>query len=129
MSSTKTNSNLYPPNRYNPNTKNVKPQTSPKTPVTHGRMYHRIAAGYQIWKIVSDLWIIFFIREHIRTIRNFLVTSATDVMCLWRLHEKSKLLEFSVKGLWILSVINMLSVKLPLHPYSFCTCPWLISTN
>ena len=35
------------------------------TPVTHGRMYRRIATGYQIWKIVSDLRVIVFIREHV----------------------------------------------------------------
>ena len=40
-------------------------------------------AGYQIWKIVSDLRIISFIREHVRSIRNILVASATDVMCTW----------------------------------------------
>ena len=64
--------------------------TLAKTPVTHGRMYCGIAAGYQIWKIVSDLRIIFFIREHVRTVCNILVTSATDVMCPWGRHEKNQ---------------------------------------
>ena len=35
-----------------------------KTPVTHPRMSRRIAAGFLIWKIVSDLRIIFYIRIH-----------------------------------------------------------------
>ena len=70
-------------------------------------MYRRIAAGYQIWKIVSDLRIIFFIREHIRSICNILVAAATDMMCPWGCHKKIKLLEFFVKGLWILGVINI----------------------
>ena len=52
-----------------------------KTPVTHGWMYCRIAVGYQIWKIVSDLRIIFFICEHVHTMLNVLVASATDVKC------------------------------------------------
>ena len=67
-------------------------------------MYRRIMAGYQKWKIVSDLRIIFFIREHVRTI---LVASTTDVKCLWGRHGKIKLLEFSVKGLWMPGVINI----------------------
>ena len=78
-----------------------------KTPVTHGRMYRRIAAGYQIWKIVSDLRIIFFICEHIRTVRNILVASPTGVKCLCGHHEKLKLLEFSVKDLRMPGVINI----------------------
>ena len=61
-------------------------QGETKTPVTHGWMYRRIAAGYQIWKIVSDLRIIFFIREHVRTICNILVASTMDVKCLWGCH-------------------------------------------
>ena len=68
-----------------------------KTPVTHGW----IAAGYPIWKTVSDLRIIFFIRNIL------IASSATDVMCLWGRHGKMKLLEFSVKGLQILGVINI----------------------
>ena len=34
-----------------------------RPPVTHSRIYHRIVAGYLIWKmlkILLDLWIIFF---------------------------------------------------------------------
>ena len=65
-----------------------------KTPVTHGWMYCRIAADYQIWEIVSDLRIIFFIREHVCTVRNILVASAMVVMCLWGRHGKIKLLNF-----------------------------------
>ena len=78
-----------------------------KAPATHGRMYRWIAAGYQIWKIVSDLRIIFFIREHIRTIHNILVASIMDVMCPWGRHVKIKLLEFSVKGVRMPGVINI----------------------
>ena len=78
-----------------------------KTPVTHGWMYHQIAAGYQIWKIVSDLRIMFFISEHIRIICNILVASATDMKCPWGCHGKIKLLEFSVKGLQMPGVINI----------------------
>ena len=85
-------------------------------------MYHQIAAGYQIWKIESDLRIIFFIREHIRTICNILVASATDVMCPQTFYRKIKLLEFSVKGLRMPGVINilirMLSVCHLYCPYS-----------
>ena len=70
-------------------------------------MYRWIAAGYQIWKIVSGLRKTFFIREHVRTIRNILVASATDVKCPWGRHGKMKQLEFSVKGLRIRVVINI----------------------
>ena len=65
-----------------------------ETPFTHGRMYHWIMAGYQIWKIVSDLQIKFFIRKHVRTIRNILVASATNVMCPGDAMEKSNCLNF-----------------------------------
>ena len=37
-----------------------------KTPVTHSQMYRLIAAGFLIWKIVSDLQIIFYIRVLVR---------------------------------------------------------------
>ena len=70
-------------------------------------MYSRIAAGYQIWKIVSGLQMIFFIHEQVRTVRNILVASAMDVKCPWRRHGKIKLLEFSVKALRIRGVINI----------------------
>ena len=79
-----------------------------KTPVTRGRMYHRITVGYQVWEIVSDLRIIFFICEHVHTIRNILLAFATDVMRPWGHHRKIKLLEFSVKkSLRILGVIKI----------------------
>ena len=55
-------------------------------------------------EIVSDLRIIFFIREHIR---NILMASTTDLICPWGRHGKIKLLEFSVKALRILGVINI----------------------
>ena len=63
------------------------------SPVTYSRMYGRIAAGFLIWKMLSDLRIIFSVRTAIRNIRN--------------VHGKIKLLNFSVKALWILSVIDM----------------------
>ena len=62
-------------------------------------MYRRIATGYQIWEIVSDLLIIFFIREHVRRVPNVLVASVMDVLCPQTFYGKIKLLEFSVKGL------------------------------
>ena len=104
-----------------------------KTLVTHGRMYCRIAAGYQIWKIVSNLRIIFFICEHVRTIHNIVVASSiTDMLCPWECHGKIKLLEFSVKGLRILGVINIrinpyvihkASLTSLQHPYMSLTHP------
>ena len=39
----------------------------------------QITAGFLIWKIVSDLGIIIFINEHVRTSCNVLEASATDV--------------------------------------------------
>ena len=69
-------------------------------------MYRRITAGYQIWKIVSDLRMVFFIRENVLTVRNILVASATDGVSVGT-PQKIKLLEFSVKGLRILGVINI----------------------
>ena len=62
--------------------------TIAKTPVTHSRMYHRIAAGFLIWKMLSDLRIIFTVRTAILNVRNVLVASATDAMCPWGYHEK-----------------------------------------
>ena len=78
-----------------------------KTPVIHDRMYRWIRAGYQIWKIVSGLQMIFFICEHIRTLCNIFVASATDVKCPWACHGKIKLLEFSVKALMMPGIINI----------------------
>ena len=69
-------------------------------------MYRRIVAGYQIRNIVSDLRIIFFIHEQVRTVRNILVASATNVKFPWGCHGKIKLLEFSVKSLWMPGVIK-----------------------
>ena len=70
-------------------------------------MYRRITAGYQIWEIVSDLRIIFLICEHVCSIPNVLVASITDVLCPHTFYGKIKLLEFSVKGLWMPGVINI----------------------
>ena len=69
----------------------------PKTPVTYRRMYRRIAVGFLIWKMLSDLRIILSARMTIRNVRNVLVSSDTDAMCPWGRHGKIKLLEFSVK--------------------------------
>ena len=44
------------------------------TPATHSQMYRRIAAGHLIWKMLSDLRIIFPI---CKGIRNILVRSIT----------------------------------------------------
>ena len=40
-----------------------------KTPVTHSRMTHRIAPDFLIWKMLSDLRIIFCVRTVIRNVR------------------------------------------------------------
>ena len=72
-------------------------------------MYRQFVAGYQIWKIVSDLQNIIFIREHVRNVRNILTTSNTDVLCPQTFYGKIKLLEFSVKGLRMPGVINIRS--------------------
>ena len=82
-------------------------QISSKTPVTHGRMYCRIVAGYQIWKIVSDLRIIFSSVN--MSIPSVISLWHSPRMCCVHGHtmEKSTLLEFSVKGLRILDVINI----------------------
>ena len=77
-----------------------------KTPVTHGRMY-------QIWKIVSGLRIIFFMREHNCSVHNILVVSATDVLCLQTLYEKIKLLEFSII---VIRIVLTAPVDHPGHP-------------
>ena len=47
---------------------NLGREFQPKTPVTHGRMFRRIAAGYLIWKMLSDLQIIFSVRKGIRNV-------------------------------------------------------------
>ena len=52
--------------------------TFTKTPVTHPWMLRLSAPGFLIWKMLSDLQIVFFIRERVR---NVLMASATDVMC------------------------------------------------
>ena len=78
-----------------------------KTPVTLPRIGPRIALGFLIWKIVSDLRIIFFIRELILNVRNVLVASVMDAVCPQVRYGKIKLLDFSVKFLWILSLINI----------------------
>ena len=55
---------------------------------------------------------IFSICEHVHTVCNILVASATDVKCPCGRHGKIKLLEFSVKGLQTRG-----------HPYSTHTFP------
>ena len=67
--------------------KYIKSSYKTKTPLKHSRMYRQIAAGFLIRKMLSDLLIIFSIRN----VRNVLV----------------KLLDFSVKALRILSVIDI----------------------
>ena len=46
-----------------------------KTPVTRPRMARRIAPGFLIWKMLSDLRIIFSVRKVIRNIPNVNVKS------------------------------------------------------
>ena len=70
-------------------------------------MYRQIAAGFLIFKIVSDLWIIFYICILVRNVPIVLVASVTDATGPQVLHGKIKLLDFSVKGLQILGVINI----------------------
>ena len=66
-------------------------------------MYRRIAAEFLIWKMLSDLWIILSACN----VCNVLVASDTDAMCPCGRHGKIKLLEFSVKALQIISVIDI----------------------
>ena len=73
---------------------------------SYGRIYSRIVARFLIWKMLSDLRIIFSIRT---AIHNVLVASTTDVMCPWGHYEKIKPPDFSVKALRILSVIDICS--------------------
>ena len=80
-----------------------------KTPVTHSRIYRQIMAGFLIWKMLSDLRIIFSTHTAICNVHNVLVASSTDAMCLWGRHGKIKLLDFSRKALRILSVIDIRS--------------------
>ena len=54
-----------------------------------------------------DFWIIFFIREHVRSVPKVLVACIMDVLCPQTLYGKIKLLEFSVKGLQMPGVINI----------------------
>ena len=81
-----------------------------KTPVTHSRMSRQITAGFLIWKIVSDLRIIFYICILVHKDRNIpivLVASVTDATGPKAVHGKIKLLDFSVKGLQMLGLINI----------------------
>ena len=78
-------------------------------------MYCRIAAGFIIWKLLSDLRIIVSAHMAIRNICNVLVAFAMDAMCPWGRHGKIKLLDFSVKALRILSVIDIHSSSVS-HP-------------
>ena len=56
---------------------------------------------------MSDLRIIFYIRILIRNIPIVLVVSVMDETGLQALHGKIKLIDFSVKGLRMLGVINI----------------------
>ena len=76
-------------------------------PVTHPWISRWIAAGFLIWKILSDLKIIFYIRILIRNIPIVLVASDMDAIGSQALYGEIKLLDFSVKGLWMLGVINI----------------------
>ena len=60
-----------------------------------------------MWKMLSDLQIIFSVRTAIRNVHNVLVASTTDAMCPLGCHGKIKLLDFSIKALRILSVIDI----------------------
>ena len=64
------------------------------TPVTHPRMLHRITTGFLIWKIMSDLRIIFYIRELVRKVPIVLVASATGAIGPEASYGKIKLLDF-----------------------------------
>ena len=89
-----------------------------KTPVTYSQMYRQIVAGFLIWKMLSDLRIIFSARTAICNIRNVIVASATDALCPWGCHGKIKLLDLSVKALQILSVIYIRSSPVSHHSSS-----------
>ena len=56
---------------------------------------------------MSDLQIIFYIRILIRNVLIVLDASVMDATGLQALHRKIKLLDFSVKGLQMLRVINI----------------------
>ena len=77
--------------------------------------------GFQIWKMLSDLQIIFDICELVRNVPIVLVASAMDAIGLQARYGKIKLLDFSVNGLQILSVIDIHnssvyhSIHVPLH--------------
>ena len=62
------------------------------------------------------------------SIHNVLVASATDAMCPWRCHGKIKLLDFSIKALRILSVIDIRSSSVS-HPYFIHECPYCPCTH
>ena len=62
--------------------------------------------------MLSDLRIIFFIREPVINVPNILVASAMEAMCLQGRHQKIKLLDFSVNGLQTLSVIDICNSSL-----------------
>ena len=76
----------------------------PKTQVAHPKIVHRIAPGFLIWKMLSDLPVIFFIRELVLKV---LVASATEVMCPQGHCGKVKLLDFSINALRTLPVIDI----------------------
>ena len=79
-------------------------------------MYHCITAGFLIWKMLSDLRIIFAVCMAIRNISNVIVASTTDAMCPWGCHKKIELLDFSVKVLLILSITDICGAL----PYLIC---------
>ena len=69
-------------------------------------MYQQIAAGFLIWKMLGDLRIIL---SACMAICNVLVASDTDAMCPWGHQGKIKLLQFSIKALRSISVIDIRS--------------------
>ena len=70
-------------------------------------MSRRKALGFQIWKMLSDLLIIFDIRELIHNVPIVLVASVTDAIGPQARYEKIKLLDFFINGFRILSVIDI----------------------
>ena len=64
--------------------------TFPKTLVLYGRVYHWIVEGVLMWKMLSNLQIIF-------SILNVPVAYVTDAKCPWARRGKIKLLDFFIK--------------------------------
>ena len=75
-------------------------------------MPRQIAAGLLIWKIVTDLWIIFYIHILVHNVPIVLVAFATDAIGPQAYYGKIKLIDFSVNGLPILCVIDFRNFSL-----------------